>query len=180
MQVTIGPQASPRFWSFFVAMSYAKRNNSAQIKSPRQSGLGLNLSGHNGVSNAALTSGKSHNATVASGIQCCGLLTIREAAALLRVSESTIRNAIHNGQLKAFRFGARGGSIRIAPADLEDYTASCATDAKHRTTCPTGSGNGLFKALDGRKLLAAWRQQGVLDDPPNGNNVPSSESRYAP
>lgn len=158
-------------------MSYAKRNKS---ESPRESGLGLNLSGHNGVSNAALTRGKSHNATVASKIQCGGLLTIREVAALLRVSESTVRNAIHDGQLKAFRFGARGGSIRIAPVDLEDYTASCATVAKSKTTCPTGSDAGLFKALDGGKLLAAWRQQGVLGDPPSGNNVPSSESRYAP
>jgi len=118
----------------------------------------------------------SHSPSVQDG----GLLTIREVAALLRVSESTIRNAIRNGQLQAFRFGTRGGSIRIAVADIENYTASCTTATRQRTNSINKPNTGLFKALDGRKLLAAWRQQGVLDGPPSDNNVPSSGSRCAP
>src|SRR5262245_1772869 len=54
-------------------------------------------------------------------------LTIREAALRLRVSYNTIRGAILAGRLKAYRFGARGGTYRIDPADLEAYQASCAT-----------------------------------------------------
>jgi excisionase family DNA binding protein len=89
-----------------------------------------------------------------------GFLTIREAAGILRVSESTIRNAIGSGQLRAFRFGARGGSIRIIQADLDDYIANAATaPAVSHTPASTG---GQFKHLNASKLLAAWRQQGVL------------------
>ncbi len=54
-----------------------------------------------------------------SSVQDRSLLTIREAAALLRVSQSTVRNAIRAGQLRAFRFGIRGGGIRIGLADLD-------------------------------------------------------------
>jgi excisionase family DNA binding protein len=102
--------------------------------------------------------------------ECLGksriLLTIRETASLLRVSESTVRNAIRSGQLKAFRFGTRGGSIRIAPADLDDYTASCSTAATPRLPQKSsGRSKGTpFKSLDGAKLLAAWRRQGVFGD----------------
>jgi excisionase family DNA binding protein len=89
-------------------------------------------------------------------------LTIREAAGALRVSESTIRNAISSGQLRAFRFGARGGSIRIGMADLEDYMASCTT-AKPKDRTAVHQGGSLFKSLDAGRLLAAWKRQGVLD-----------------
>jgi len=107
-----------------------------------------------------------------------GLLTIREAAALLRLSESTIRNAIRLGQLRAFRFGVRGGSIRISQADLDDYIAGAATAPLiARTPVPAG---GRFKHLDASKLLAAWRKQGVLGAPRDGNNAPSSGSNDGP
>lgn len=91
-----------------------------------------------------------------------GFLTIREAAGVLRVSESTIRNAIGSGQLRAFRFGARGGSIRIGKVDLEDYMASCTT-AKPKGRTAVHQGGSLFKSLDAGRLLAAWKRQGVLD-----------------
>ncbi len=109
-----------------------------------------------------------------------GLLTIREAAAMLRIGDSTIRNAIRSGQLRAFRFGARGGSIRIATADLEEYIAGCATA---KPLCPKAAPTtvgGRFKHLDASKLLSAWRQQGVLGAPRDGNNAPSSECSDAP
>jgi excisionase family DNA binding protein len=87
-------------------------------------------------------------------------LTIREAAGVLRISESTIRNAVSSGRLRAFRFGNRGGSIRIAQADLDDYITGAATaPLVSRTSAPSG---GQFRHLDASKLLAAWRQQGVL------------------
>lgn len=109
-----------------------------------------------------------------------GVLTVREAATFLRVSQSTIRNAIRGGQLRVFRFGTRGGSIRIAPSALEEYMAACQTDAERPVSASSKSGGSSFKNLDAAKLLAAWRQQGVLDSPPNGNSARSSESRCDP
>ena len=103
-----------------------------------------------------------------------GLLTIREAAGVLRVSESTIRNAIGSGRLRAFRFGVRGGSIRIGRADLEDYMASCATAARPAGRAVGQANGGRFKNLDAGRLLAAWRRQGVLDGQQGKHNGPSS------
>ena len=108
------------------------------------------------------------------------LLTIREAAGMLRISDSTVRNAIRSGQLRAFRFGARGGSIRIAPADLQDYIAGCATTKPSCSPEALTTAGGRFKHLNASKLLAAWRQQGVLGAPRDGNNAPSSGSSGAP
>ena len=104
-----------------------------------------------------------------------GLLTIREAADALRVSESTIRNAIGSGRLRAFRFGVRGGSIRIGRADLEDYMASCATAAQPVGRAAGQADGGLFKSLDAGRLLAAWRRQGVLGSRQDGHSGPSSD-----
>jgi excisionase family DNA binding protein len=94
------------------------------------------------------------------------LFTVREAALLLRVSESTIRNAIRTGRLAAYRFGNRGGTIRISEVALRRYLdESCALIARSQQD-KSPSGPMPFKYLDGSKLLAAWRQQGVQLDPP--------------
>jgi len=108
------------------------------------------------------------------------LITIREAAGRLRVSESTVRNAVRQGRLRAFRFGVRGGSIRISPADLDDYMASCATSSPSPTRVANAANGTPFKNLDGPRLLAAWRRQGVLGDQPSEDSAPSSESRCGP
>lgn len=96
-------------------------------------------------------------------------LTIREAANVLRVSQSTVRNAIRRGELPAYRFGSRGGTIRIAVTDLDKYVASRKTTAGSvLNSHAAASKRTPFKNLHAEKLLAAWRQQGALDDPPNG------------
>ena len=101
-------------------------------------------------------------------------LTIREAANILRVSEGTIRNAVGSGRLRAFRFGNRGGSIRIATADLDDYIAGAATTPlASRTSAPTG---GQFKHLDASKLLAAWQRQGVVGKQQRKTTVPQPDT----
>jgi len=55
------------------------------------------------------------------------VVTVAEAAALLRVSENTIRNAIRAGQLPALRvgIGKKGGAYRILQEDLEAFVARC-------------------------------------------------------
>ena len=48
-------------------------------------------------------------------------LTIAEAAALLRVSTSTVRRSIQAGKMRSLRFGDRG--VRIRRGDLEGLGA---------------------------------------------------------
>lgn len=94
------------------------------------------------------------------------LLTISEAAKCLNVSYNTIRNAIKSRRLHAFRFGERGGTYRIDPVALESYKAECATWAElERPQLATISGTKAkgkkFECLDGDRLAAAWRKQGI-------------------
>ena len=107
--------------------------------------------------------------------------TIKEAAEKLRVSYGTIRGAILAGRLKAYRFGARGGTYRIDPADLEAYRASCMTTKQEPAASKKRAGGGsAFKNLDGERLLDAWRRQGVVVDPPGGRSAPSCGSSCDP
>lgn len=46
------------------------------------------------------------------------LLTVREAAALLKVGEAKLRRIIHGGFLRAYRVGAE---LRIAESDLRSF-----------------------------------------------------------
>ena len=63
-------------------------------------------------------------------------LTIREAAAALHVSYGTVYAAIHTGRLRAYKFGSRGGTYRIDPADLEAYKASRRHDTQATFCAP--------------------------------------------
>ena len=51
------------------------------------------------------------------------LLTIREVAELLRVSEKTVRNLISSGQLPHYRIGVGRGTIRVSETALADHLA---------------------------------------------------------
>ena len=51
-------------------------------------------------------------------------LTTHEIAELLKVSEATVRTLIHEGELRAVRFGRE---FRIAVKDLEAFVNSHAT-----------------------------------------------------
>jgi len=52
------------------------------------------------------------------------LLTYHEAAKLLDVTERTVWNLVHRGELPAVRFGR---SVRIDPVDLRAYIDGCKT-----------------------------------------------------
>ena len=56
-------------------------------------------------------------------------LTVREAAAYVRVSERAVRQWVQDGTLPAYRLGARGkrGVIRIARGDLDGLLAASRT-----------------------------------------------------
>jgi len=60
-----------------------------------------------------------------------GMLTVKDAAGKLGVSESLVYSWCSSGRLAHFRLGGRkrGSAIRIAPADLDAFMASCRQEA---------------------------------------------------
>lgn len=50
------------------------------------------------------------------------VLTVTEAASMLRVAEATIYDMCNSGRLAHTRYGAGRGTIRIKRADLENYS----------------------------------------------------------
>jgi excisionase family DNA binding protein len=51
-------------------------------------------------------------------VQQSRLLTVRETAEKLAVSEATVRRLISAGILPAYRLGKKGSSLRIDPAEV--------------------------------------------------------------
>jgi len=106
------------------------------------------------------------------------LLTVRDAAAILKVSCSLVYQLVAAGKLPCYRIGTGRGAIRIRSDDLETYVAACRTDpADVSPTIPKTSRvqGRAFTHLDGERLLAAWHRKGVDVDRPNGRSVPPSE-----
>jgi excisionase family DNA binding protein len=90
-------------------------------------------------------------------------ITISEAAKMLRVTYNSIHGAILAGRLRAYRFGANSGAIRIYLADLEAYRESCATNVPQRQrqiTKPKRQPSASFKRLNADRLFEAWRTEG--------------------
>ena len=50
------------------------------------------------------------------------LLTLREVASFIRVSESTVRRLVRAGDLVAYKIGSRG-QLRFQMADVEQFIA---------------------------------------------------------
>ena len=55
-----------------------------------------------------------------------GLITTAQAAELLGVHPETVRRIIADGRLRVYKINKR--SLRIDPADLEAYVATCAVE----------------------------------------------------
>ena len=53
------------------------------------------------------------------------LLTIKEAAALLRISVSSVYALASGGRLRVMRVGKQGGSIRVRASELQRYLTAC-------------------------------------------------------
>lgn len=70
-------------------------------------------------------------------------LTVREAAAKLKVQIITIRRAIKRGQLKASKLGGRTG-YRISPQALQDFM-----EARSKGAAPQGFPGRLAPVLAG-------------------------------
>jgi excisionase family DNA binding protein len=55
---------------------------------------------------------------------------VREVAAELGLRPTTVYDLIASGRLVCYRFGPRGGRIRVRPADVEAYAESCRVGAR--------------------------------------------------
>lgn len=53
------------------------------------------------------------------------LMTVKQAADQLQISESCVYALIENGKLACHRIGIGRGTIRISDLDLENYLQSC-------------------------------------------------------
>ena len=58
------------------------------------------------------------------------LLTLREVAVAMKVSESTVRRLIRGGRIAAFKVGDRG-QLRVKEHDLERYVESQRVQVVH-------------------------------------------------
>jgi excisionase family DNA binding protein len=74
-----------------------------------------------------------------------GYLTVNEAAALLRVSDLTVRRWIWSGKLPATRVGRL---LRIRQSDIEGLTQPTQTEANGTSTAPRpGTAGALLAAV---------------------------------
>lgn len=102
------------------------------------------------------------------------VLTVAEAAAILRVSENTIRNAIRSGLLPALRLGTgkKSGTYRIL---CEDFEAFLVWSKGHAVieppTRPSVSRPTAFRHVDVSRWLAGQSERGGRR--PNGRTAPS-------
>jgi molybdopterin-binding protein len=82
------------------------------------------------------------------------LLTVRQAAAALGVTYSTLKRWIYNGSVRTVRTG--GGHYRIAEEEIERLLAASTPAAKRRK--PRAS-HGVLIALSGRNQLRGIVQE---------------------
>ncbi len=94
------------------------------------------------------------------------LLTVREAAALLRVSQLTVRRYIAGGQIEAIRVG-RG--VRIEREALDQFLSPVAPSRQ-----PAAKRGGAFTMND-----ALWNLAGIADSGPDGpRDVSENKHKY--
>lgn len=88
-------------------------------------------------------------------------LSLKKAAAYLKVSTRHLRNAIESGKITAYRFAAtKRGTYRIERQDLERYIEESMYKPAGPLASPKHRPNGkLFRALNSDRLLAAWERQ---------------------
>jgi len=82
-------------------------------------------------------------------------LSVRDVAAYLGVSYSSVSVAIKDGLLPAHRFGPRGGTYRIAADDLVTYVEACRTGQRSDRRSENRRTGSKFMKLDAARLLDA-------------------------
>lgn len=101
------------------------------------------------------------------------MLRVRDVAARLNCSLSTVYQLIGIGRIPSHQIGL-SRAIRISEEDLQIYLEqSRAVRRRVPAAAPAQSG-APFRHLDGERLRAAWRRQGVLSDRKDADSAPSS------
>jgi excisionase family DNA binding protein len=90
------------------------------------------------------------------------LYTVREIAEILRCGLSNAYRLIETGKLPAFRVGATGKGYRVSDEHLQAFLAERREHpGSNLPPWPKRTAPQLLKHLDGERLRAAWREQGV-------------------
>ena len=103
------------------------------------------------------------------------LLRVSEVAQRLNCSLSTVYLLIETGSLPSHCVGLRKG-IRVSESDLREYLERRRTTRRQRPAPAPKQAGEAFKHLDGERLRAAWRRQGVPFAPPDERSARSSSS----
>jgi excisionase family DNA binding protein len=104
------------------------------------------------------------------------MFSVREVAKRLNVSPSCVYGLISAGKLKCHRIGLARGTIRVSEEALGEFlTKTQITEQLVLNRNAESRTAGRFRHLDGDRLSAAWRQQGVCADRPSGSSARSSE-----
>jgi excisionase family DNA binding protein len=103
------------------------------------------------------------------------VLRVKDVAKRLSCSLSTVYQLIECGALPSHRVGMRQG-IRVSEDDLNEYVSRRRNVAESQPIVEAKRNGVQFKHLDGERLRAAWRQQGVQFAPTDASNAPSSGS----
>ena len=90
------------------------------------------------------------------------VLTVKEVAARLRVSQGCIYSLCGSGALRHLRLGTGRGAIRIREEDLQSFVERCVREEKEEVATPRRMATPkAFTNLNASRLLDAWRKQGV-------------------
>jgi Helix-turn-helix domain len=98
------------------------------------------------------------------------MFKIKEVAAILRISESEVRNIRDAGILGSFRLRGTGrGPTRFRKDEVVEYLRSCRSEptTPRREQTPRQGVGKPFKHLDDDRLLAAWRRADDHNDSPD-------------
>jgi len=91
------------------------------------------------------------------------VLTVRQVAERLHVSQGTVYGLIAQGRLRAFRIGTGRGTLRVSEEALADFLQAVETSGGQPADegRPASRHGKLFRHLDAARLRAAWRDRGV-------------------
>ena len=101
------------------------------------------------------------------------MLRVSQVAQRLNCSLSMVYQLIESGRLPSHNVGLKK-AIRVSEDDLREYIERRRTAGRQRPAPASKPTGNPFRHLDGERLRAAWRRQGVPFDPPNGDNARSS------
>jgi excisionase family DNA binding protein len=76
------------------------------------------------------------------------MMTIKQAARRLNVSEKTVRNLIKSGRLGHHRIGAGSGVIRISEQSLAEHLAECEVRESGERTSPVRRQRTTLRHID--------------------------------